>query len=118
MQLQEFYETVGGDYAGTSQRLYNDALILRVVKMYPSDPNFDKLHHALGAKDWEEAFRAAHTLTGVGQNLGFTRLYEASSDLTEALRGGRAADGSHPVGACRDGASAGVECADAAELTR
>ena len=89
MQLQEFYETVGGDYAGTSQRVYNDALILRVVKMYPSDPNFDKLHHALGAQDWEEAFRAAHTLTGVGQNLGFTRLYEASSDLTEALRGGR-----------------------------
>ena len=34
----------------------------------------------------EDAFRAVHTLKGVAINLGFTKLYEVSSTLTEALR--------------------------------
>ena len=34
------------------------------------------------------AFRAAHTLKGVCLNLGFDRLYEVSSALTEMLRDG------------------------------
>ena len=38
--------------------------------------------------DYEEAFRAAHTLKGVCANLGFTQLFKVSSDLTEELRGG------------------------------
>ena len=39
-------------------------------------------------KNVEEAFRAAHTLKGVAQNLGFTPLYEATATLTEVLRAG------------------------------
>ena len=35
----------------------------------------------------EAAFRAAHTLKGVAQNLGFQKLYLSSAALTEALRG-------------------------------
>ena len=40
----------------------------------------------LEAADYSEAFRAAHTLKGVSQNLGFTGLYMASETLTEMLR--------------------------------
>ena len=36
--------------------------------------------------DYEEAFRAAHTLKGVSQNLSFTKLYRSSHEITEALR--------------------------------
>ena len=43
---------------------------------------------ALEEKDAPTAFRAAHTLKGVCQNLGFDALYVPSSALTEALRGG------------------------------
>ena len=43
---------------------------------------------ALEEKDASTAFRAAHTLKGVCQNLGFDALYVPSSALTEALRGG------------------------------
>ena len=35
---------------------------------------------------FEEAFRAAHTLKGVTQNLSFTKLYHSSHAITEALR--------------------------------
>ena len=34
-----------------------------------------------------QAFRAAHTIKGICLNLGFDKLYQASSDITEQLRG-------------------------------
>ena len=37
-------------------------------------------------KKFEGAFRGAHTLKGVCQNLSFDRLYEVSHELTELLR--------------------------------
>ena len=40
------------------------------------------------AKDYPEAFRAAHTIKGVCQNLSFDRLLASSSQLSEALRHG------------------------------
>ena len=40
-------------------------------------------------QDWEAAFRGAHTLKGVAQNLGFERLYQVSAVLTEAMRGNK-----------------------------
>ena len=43
---------------------------------------------SLEAEDYEEAFRAAHTIKGVCQNLSFTRLYVSSNQLTESLRQG------------------------------
>ena len=39
-------------------------------------------------KNYEDAFRGAHTLKGVCQNLSFDRLYEVSHELTELLRDG------------------------------
>ncbi len=46
-----------------------------------------RFNSADGDKNGEEAFRAAHTLKGVCQNLGFDNLYKASFDITEKLRG-------------------------------
>ena len=39
-------------------------------------------------KNYEAAFRAAHTIKGVCQNLSFDRLGDSSSRLAEALRSG------------------------------
>ena len=87
MNLVELYAAVGGDYEDTVRRLCNEALVSRFVLKYPSNPSYSQLEDALSRSDWETAFRAAHTLKGVCQNLGFTRLYQASSALTEAMRG-------------------------------
>jgi len=37
--------------------------------------------------DADEAFRAAHTMKGMCQNMAFTRLYQSSHAITEILRG-------------------------------
>ena len=88
MTLKECYETLGGDYAGVVSRLRSEALVKRFALRFLDDGSYNLLRESLANKDYETAFRAAHTIKGVCQNLGFTRLYESSSALTEALRGG------------------------------
>jgi HPt (histidine-containing phosphotransfer) domain-containing protein len=45
------------------------------------------LTKSIKAGDVDEAFRAAHTMKGMCQNMAFTRLYQSSHDITETLRG-------------------------------
>lgn len=86
MTIQECYAALEGDYQEVLGRLYSDALVQRFVGKFLSDPSFPLLERSLKEENYEEAFRAAHTLKGVTQNLSFTRLYRSSHELTEALR--------------------------------
>jgi len=88
MTLQECYAAFGGDYAGVTARLSGERLVRKFALKYLDDPSFDQLCAAMAAKDWEPAFRAAHTIKGVCQNLGFTPLLDSSSRLSDALRHG------------------------------
>ena len=90
MTLKEFYVVIGGDYDATLNRIPKESMVVRFVKKYAADKTFEQLTDAVGKQDWETAFRAAHTLKGVSQNLGFDRLYQAVFVLTEAMRGGKA----------------------------
>ena len=67
-----------------------NVLGLRYAVIDPDyDPCFSDLKTALSRRDTEAAFRAAHTLKGVAQNLGFSDLQRTASELTEALRGAK-----------------------------
>jgi len=86
MQLQECYDSIGGDYEEIKMRLGSDALIQRFALKFLKDSSYEKLGEALEKKDYGEAFRCAHTLKGVCQNLSFRCLSNSSGDLTELLR--------------------------------
>ena len=86
MTIQECYAALGGDYQEVLGRLCSEALVRRFVGKFLSDQSFQLLDTALSAGNYEEAFRAAHTLKGVTQNLSFTTLYQSSHEITEALR--------------------------------
>ncbi|MDE5721124.1 MAG: Hpt domain-containing protein [Clostridia bacterium] len=88
MTLENFYEIIGGDYAGTKSRFLTDERIARFTAKFPADESFSNLEKAIAENNVEEAFRAAHTLKGVAGNLGFTALFEISQTVTEILRGG------------------------------
>ncbi len=88
MTLQECYAAMGGDYADASARLHSERLVRKFVLKYLDDGSFDLLCTSMAEKNYEEAFRAAHTIKGICQNLSFTRLLESSSRLSEALRHG------------------------------
>ena len=70
-------------------RLYSEALVKKFVAMFLSDKSFQLLEDSMKSQNYEEAFRAAHTVKGMCQNLSFTTLEKSSSALTEALRGGK-----------------------------
>lgn len=86
MQLTECYKAFGGNYQDVRERLQSDALIQRFVIKFLSDNSYERLCNAMKENDYDEAFRAVHTLKGVSQNLNFDRLSASSSLLTELLR--------------------------------
>lgn len=75
MTIQECYKKMGADYQEVLGRLYNEAMICKFVRMFLQDDSFQILEEALRRGDVKEAFRGAHTLKGVCQNLGFSNLY-------------------------------------------
>ena len=86
MTLQECYEAIGGNYEDVLKRLRSEVLIKKFTLKFLEDKSYSQLKQALEDKNFEDAFRAAHTLKGVCQNLSLDRLYEVSRDLTELLR--------------------------------
>ena len=89
MTLQECYEKMGGDYAAVSSRLPSEKFIQKYVLKFADDKTMELLEKSFTGEDFDEAFRAVHTIKGMCQNLSFKRLEASSSQLTEALRSGK-----------------------------
>ncbi len=92
MTLQECYAMFGGDYEGVVSRLRSEKTVKKFALKFLNDKSYELLCSSLEAGAYEEAFRASHTLKGLCQNLGFSRLLESSTRLTEALRYGWSAE--------------------------
>ena len=86
MTVQEFYEEVGGDYNDIVSRLKTEDRIIKFAGMFARDESYKTLVEALDAQDVDTAFRVAHTMKGMCQNMAFTRLLRSSQDITELLR--------------------------------
>lgn len=86
MTLKQCYEIFEGDYEGVLGRMRKETLVEKFALKFLDDPSFKTLQQGLAVHDRETAFRAAHTIKGVAQNLGFTGLYESANQLTEILR--------------------------------
>ena len=87
MNIRECYEKMGANFDEVLQRLGSESFIQRFAVRFLDDTSFQMIKDGIAANDAELAFRGAHTLKGVCSNLGFTKLYEESSRLTEILRG-------------------------------
>ena len=92
MTLKECYAAMEADYDGVLGRLRSEKLVQKFVLKFLDDASFGNLCKALEEKNYEEAFRAAHTIKGVCQNLSITKLGASSSALAELLRGGNWSD--------------------------
>lgn len=88
MTLQECYAAMGGSYDEVLGRLRSETLIQKFVLKFLADPSYELLRSSMEAENWGDAFRGAHTLKGVCQNLSFTALFQSSERLCNALREG------------------------------
>ena len=87
MTLTAFYEAIGANYSSVLQRMGGmEKMVDKFVRKFPNDTAATELFESYEKKDFETAFRMAHTLKGVCMNLGFDKLCSSSSELTEALR--------------------------------
>lgn len=87
MTTQECYEQMGENYDEVVERLGSERILKKFAIKFLADTSVEELKQGLDEKDGEKAFRAAHTLKGICLNLGFHKLFTASSDITEQLRG-------------------------------
>lgn len=71
---------------GLRRCMDNESFYLRLVKMIPGDPNFQKLYDAVDGEDFDAAFEAAHALKGSTGNLSLTPIFAPVSEITELLR--------------------------------
>lgn len=86
MTVKECYDLMGADYDDVISRLMNDKMVEKFLPKVISDQSYALLCSSLEEKNVKEAFRAAHTMKGVCQNMSLTRLKDSVSLLTEQLR--------------------------------
>lgn len=84
--VEALYQVTGGDYDGVVSRLRKNDRIAKFVTMFADDPSYQNLISNMESQNWEEAFRAAHTLKGVSRDMGFITVSENASEVCEALR--------------------------------
>lgn len=86
MNLKECYDEMGADYEDVLSRLRSEVLVRKFALKFLEDDSYANLKEAMADGNAKDAFRSAHTLKGVAQNLGFGPLYRAAAEVTEELR--------------------------------
>ena len=76
MTIRECYDVFGGDFDGVMKRLIDENRVERFALKFLDESSMKQLRISLIEDDQESAFRAAHTIKGICQNLGFTHLGE------------------------------------------
>lgn len=89
LERREQLEAAGIDVAAVLERVMDsEALLERLLKKFPDDPQYPALRAALERGDAEAAVIASHTLKGVCGNLSMTALYQLFTAQVDALRRG------------------------------
>jgi len=65
MDLKEFYTSINGDYEGVVSRLRSEKMVRKFVLKFLNDSSYDNLVKSLEENNYEEAFRASHTIKGI-----------------------------------------------------
>lgn len=86
MTLNDFYQTVGGNYTDVLDRLCDEEIIYEFLCRFAKEPIFNQLQHAINTQNREDAFTLIHTFKGTCANMGLGNLYSSAAVLTEALR--------------------------------
>jgi len=86
MTLEACYAQMGGDLGAALCVLESEARLRRYLSRFLDEPTARMLIAALEEERWEDVMRTAHTMKGLCRGLGLTRLYDACSTMTDALR--------------------------------
>lgn len=88
MDVRSLYQAIGVDFDDVLALLRKEDRVKLYLVQTMGDPAFAALDEAMAGGDYEAAFRAAHTIKGMGMNLMLKPMTEAAIELVECLRGG------------------------------
>ena len=92
MDIKKFYELTNSDYKAALSIMMSDMLIERMIHKFMENNSYQAIIDAYKANNIKDIFVLSHTFKGVTGNLALSKLYEASSELTEATREKETAD--------------------------
>ncbi|MCI9627825.1 MAG: Hpt domain-containing protein [Eggerthellaceae bacterium] len=76
----------GIDYLDAMDRMDNDRDLYKMLALkYLDNSKYTDLVAALEVEDFDEAYKAAHSLKGVAGNLSFSKLFDVAASMSEAL---------------------------------
>ena len=85
--VRENLEGIGVDVGHTLNRyLGREELFFKFLRKFLDDKSYEELCQAAKQREYQEAFKYAHTLKGISANLGLGQLYDVAYKLTEELR--------------------------------
>ncbi len=64
----------------------DDNMLVEFLKQFDQDPNFECYRKAMKEQQYDEAFKALHSVKGLCGNLSLMRLFEVISPEVEFLR--------------------------------
>jgi len=87
MTLKECYDIIG-NYDDVLKRLVKESIIEKYLLRFLNDSRYDELCYAIDNNRYEDAYFITHAMKGACLSLGFFKLTESLSKLSEALRKG------------------------------
>lgn len=88
MTIADFYGIIDADYNEVMGHLVKEDRVYKYLNRFVEENMYAIFDKAYSEGNYEEAFRATHSLKGMCLNLGFSKLESASSDVCEELRHG------------------------------
>ncbi len=87
MNFDEAIKAIGINKEETLNRFSgNNELLEKFIKKFPEDKTIDFIKKAASEKNYNDLEESVHTMKGLSGNLGFSKLYEYSSALVNAIR--------------------------------
>ena len=86
MKLKECYTVMHGDYDDVMLRLPREASIIKFLRRFAENTEFEELKSAAVAKDYKRVFELSHDLKGMAANLSISAFGKQVSDICEQTR--------------------------------
>ncbi|MDL2294804.1 Hpt domain-containing protein [Ruminococcaceae bacterium OttesenSCG-928-D13] len=78
--------------AGLGRVRGNKMIYGKMLGLFTGSTEFDAMETALAAEDWPKVAEVAHGIKGMTGNLGFTKLFDTSTELMVKAREGKPED--------------------------
>ena len=88
MNLREFYKDVNGDYDYMMARLPREASVIKFLRKFSDNTEFNELKEAWENKNYTRIFELSHDLKGIAANLSMPVFQNLMSEICEETRNG------------------------------